>query len=274
MSSTAPPAAAPTLDGVVVTGRAVRVTGELAHFTIRHSTLVPGWGLHCDGSPRRPADPGLEIYSATVAVHIEHSIVGSTQVSIPPPANQPPATTPENADIARCSGFHADPLCFTVSDSILDATAVDREAIGAPGCAVAHVCLRIERTTVFGQLQVHAIEFGADSIFTGQVFVARRQIGCIRFCYIAPGSRTPRRFQCQPQSGNNVEPLFNSLRYGQPAYAQLSLDCPAEISAGAADQSEMGAFHDLYQPQRTALLRARLNESVPAGMEAGIIFET
>jgi hypothetical protein len=34
----------------------------------------------------------------------------------------------------------------------------------------------------------------------------------------------------------------------------------------------MGAFHDLYQPQREANLRARLDEYTPAGVNAGIIF--
>jgi hypothetical protein len=33
----------------------------------------------------------------------------------------------------------------------------------------------------------------------------------------------------------------------------------------------MGVFHDLYQPQRAANLRARLDEYTPAGMQAGII---
>jgi hypothetical protein len=263
-----------TLDGLLITGRAVRVTGELRRLSIRHSTLVPGWGLGHDCRPRRPADPSLEISSSAVSVRIEHSIVGSIQVSIPPPVDFKAPAAIENADLAHCRGYHADPLCFEVSDSILDATSPTREAIGAPGCSVAHIRLRIFRTTVFGEIQVHALELGEDSIFAGQVFVARRQIGCLRFCYVAPDSRTPRRFECQPTADNTIEPLFNSVRYGHPTYAQLSPDCPQEISAGASDQSEMGAFHDLYQPQRAALLRRRLEEAVPAGMQAGIIFAT
>lgn len=268
------PDSAVTLDGLLITGRAVRATGELRQLTIRHSTLVPGWSLGHDCGPRRPADPSLEISSSTVSVRIEHSIVGSIQVSVPPPSDFKQPAVVENADLAHCRGYHADPLCFEVSDSILDATSPSREAIGAPGCSVAHIRLRILRTTVFGEIQVHSLELGEDSIFAGQVFVARRQIGCVRFCYVAPDSRTPRRFECQPTDDNSVEPLFNSVRYGHPTYAQLSPDCPREISAGASDQSEIGAFHDLYQPQRAALLQRRLDESVPAGMEAGIIFAT
>jgi hypothetical protein len=36
----------------------------------------------------------------------------------------------------------------------------------------------------------------------------------------------------------------------------------------------MGAFHDLFQPQREASLRARLEEFTPAGSDAGVIHAT
>ena len=71
-----------------------------------------------------------------------------------------------------------------------------------------------------------------------------------------------------------VEPAFNSTRYGTPAYGQLAETCAMEISTGADDESEMGVFHDLYQPQRAANLRTRLDEFTPAGMNAGIIKAT
>ena len=69
-----------------------------------------------------------------------------------------------------------------------------------------------------------------------------------------------------------VRPAFTSLRYGQPGYGQLASFAPKEISTGADDESEMGAFHDLFQPQRTANLRARLDEYAPAAFDAGILF--
>jgi hypothetical protein len=126
----------------------------------------------------------------------------------------------------------------------------------------------------------------------------RRQQGCMRFCYVTPGSRTPRRYECQPdlvegavraksKQGNlsqadtnalltaermRVEPDFNSVRYGTPTYCQLADVCATEITRGADDESEMGVFHDLYQPQRAAGLRTRLDEYSPAGMTAGLIF--
>jgi hypothetical protein len=171
-----------------------------------------------------------------------------------------------------------------------------REAIGAPGLAVAHALLTIRRCTVFGIVDVHAVELAENSIFSACVNVARRQLGCMRFCYIQPGCRTPRRYRCQPDLAAQVvketiadpdrreaeiscerlrvRPQFTSERYGNPGYAQLALACAKEITRGADDESEMGAFHDLFQPQREANLRTRLEEFTPAGMDAGIIFAT
>jgi hypothetical protein len=45
-----------------------------------------------------------------------------------------------------------------------------------------------------------------------------------------------------------------------------------EIREGADDQAEMGAFHDLFQPQRVSNLRTRIDEYLRFGLEAGILF--
>ncbi|MCL4705833.1 hypothetical protein KJ068_11765 [bacterium] len=286
-----------TLDGLLITGRGVHVRGEqcennsaaigAAQVTIRHSTLVPGWALHSDCRPKRPAEPSLELFNVRAHVAIEHSIIGSIQI------NEDEVTT--------------DPIPMRISDSILDATSQEREAIGAPGYPLAHAVLTIARSTVFGQIQVHAIKLAENSIFAGLIKVARRQLGCMRFCSVSPGSRTPRRYKCQPdlteqaiteelhesfnkssilsdlqketeikaaqqRERDRVRPQFNSTRYGTATYCQLSDACAEEIIRGADDEAEMGVFHDLFQPQREANLRARLDEYTPAGMDAGIIF--
>lgn len=267
-----------TLDGIVVTGRGVHVQGEVGGVTIRHCTLVPGWGIGCDCEPQRPTEPSLELNDAPNCVRVEHSILGAIQV---------------NRDEVR-----EDPCHIYVSDSILDATSPSGIALGAPEKLCAFSILDIRRCTVFGQVQTHAIELAENCIFMGLIQDCRRQQGCMRFCYITPGSRTCKRYECQPdlveravlaqakqdnlsnaqravllqQERARVEPEFNSTRYGAPTYCQLSDHCAPEISAGADDQSEMGAFHDLYQPQRAANLRARLGEYTPAGMTTGIIY--
>ena len=122
----------------------------------------------------------------------------------------------------------------------------------------------------------------------------------MRFCYVPAGSHTPNLHQCQPElaaqdmerqlqeaigrkptSGeietakgalrSHIRPSFTSRQHGAAAYCQLALFCPQEIVRGADDEGEMGVFHDLHSPQRLANLEARLNEYVPAGMEAGVI---
>jgi len=276
-----------TMDGLLVTGRAIHVTGPAreskrdgaapncqSDVVIRHCTLVPGWGIDCDCEPKRPAEPSLELFNVRARLFVEHSIVGAIQI--------------HQDEVA------ADPIPVSITDSILDATSVDREALGSPGTAVAPAVLTIKRSTVFGIVEVHAVELAEDSIFLGCLNVARRQLGCMRFCYVPSDCRTPKRYRCQPDmvaeaargafsdparrdaeissEANRVRPQFTASRYGHPAYAQLSETCADEIKRGAADESEMGAFHDLFQPQREANLAARLDEFTPAGMETGIFF--
>ncbi len=280
-----------TLDGLLVTGRSIQVMGpeltydekgqapppgpDLCAVTIRHCTLVPGWTLHEDCRPRRPAEPSLELVNTGAHVRIEQSIVGSILVI---------------GDVVE-----TDPIRIDIADSIVDATGSDCDspecqAVSGTGGEFAHATLTLRDTTVFGRVRAHSIALAENSIFMGQVWVARRQTGCMRFCYVTPGSRTPRRYLCQPdkaiaalgaasadaelvdQTALRVRPTFTATRYGLPGYAQLALACAEEIRRGAEDESEMGAFHDLYQPQREAALRARLAEYTPAGMDAGIIF--
>jgi hypothetical protein len=272
-----------TMDGLLVTGRPVHVQhsangsdsgvcpGELV---VRHCTLVPGWGIENNCDPKRPTEPSLELNRVRARVRIEHSIVGSIQVYE--------------------DEVGADPVPIEISDSIVDATDLARQAVGSHGDTWAHAALCIRRSTIFGIVEVHSMPLGENSIFMSCVNVARRQLGCVRYCYVPPGCRTPRRYRCQPDDAIaavkeriddpseqareieneklRVRPQFNAVRYGKPAYAQLAETCAVEIRRGADDESEMGAFHDLFQPQREASLRARLAEYTPAGMDVGILF--
>ncbi|KAF3886721.1 MULTISPECIES: hypothetical protein [Nostocales] len=272
-----------TLDGLLITGRGVHIEGVGAQgiaplqtsrhgmqkppsVFIRHCTLVPGWSLHCDCEPRHSNEPSLELFNTDAHTVIEHSIVGSIEV------NQDEVQT--------------DPSPIHIYDSIIDATKVEREAIGAVGSSTAHARLTIARSTVLGQINVHSIDLAENSIFNGKIFVSRQQQGCIRFCYVTPNSRTPHRYNCQPdlveqaiaeeaerqQERDRVQPQFNSTHYGTPTYCQLADSCAEEIKHGADDESEMGVFHHLYQYQKAANLRNRLDEYTPIGMQVGIIY--
>ena len=282
-----------TLDGLIIMGRGIQITkeseeaaledeksrqekpspdekepGDLCVVVIRHCTLVPGWELEYNCEPKN-TEPSLFINYTSAKVRIEHSIVGAIRVE---------------ADEVK-----TEPVRLHISDSIVDATSNELAAIASPTLPIAYARLNIARSTVIGAIHTHAIELAENCIFNGTVRVARRQQGCVRFSYVPPDSRTPRRYQCQPdlvkaaaaedkdqemRESLRVRPQFNSTRYGTPTYCQLSEVCAEEIRRGAEDESEMGVFHDLYQPQRAANLRARLDEYTPAGMEAGIIYDS
>jgi hypothetical protein len=161
----------------------------------------------------------------------------------------------------------------------------------------------LERSTFLGAVHVQELPFASEVIFTGPALAERRQEGCVRFSYLPEGSQVPRRYRCQPDleiqaraeaaaeaKGDALSkaerdalhaevsgwlvPSFTSARYGQPGYAQLHLSCPRQITTGAADGSEMGAFCHLKQPQREANLRLRLEEYLPFGLEPGIVYVT
>jgi hypothetical protein len=160
----------------------------------------------------------------------------------------------------------------------------------------------LERVTIFGSTHVQALDLASEVIFTEPVIADRRQIGCVRFSYLAAGSRVPQPYRCQPdlairqaleaalqkqplltpaqrqQIGDEIRarlrPSFTARHYGQPAYAQLGASCPDEIRSGAENEAEIGAFNCLMQPQREANLRANLDEYLRFGLEAGILFVT
>ena len=111
----------------------------------------------------------------------------------------------------------------------------------------------------------------------------------MRFSHVPDkGSQTPRRYRCQPDLAlegvtdagararirARLVPSFTSTHYGDPGYGQLGLTCAKEICTGAENGSEMGAFSSLKQPQRETNLRIRLEEYLPFGLEAGIIYVT
>lgn len=280
------------LDGLLVVGRGLVVNGpaarrgagdgedptgggDLCEVAIRHCTLVPGWNLDCDCVPLRPEEPSIVLDGTRAAVRITRSILGPVQVR----------RDPDNGNA---------PL-LALADSLWDATDPCNIALGDEVGGTAFSALCVQRCTVIGDVLAHAVTLGEDSIFLGALVAARRQLGCLRFCYVSDGSRTPRRYNCQPdmvreaaaaltpddpaaaalaadREALRVRPALASRRYGNPVYGRLAPGTAAEIVRGASDESEMGVLHELFQPQRAANLRARLDEYTVASYSAGIFY--
>lgn len=269
--------AAFTLSGVLVEGH-IFARGDLGRFRIMHSTLVPGRSLDDDGDPVSFA-PSLSVedgppndpVNTQLRLEIAYSITG--RISIP----------------GRTAGVW-------LLDSIVDALGDDRLALDAPLVPVV-----LERSTLLGEARAGTLEM-SESITTGLITSERTQAGCVRFSYVRPGSTTPRRYRCQPGLAVakaieeaverdpaltdaqkaalrasvelRVVPSFNARLYGQPAYVQLRGSSPVQIRTGAEDGSEMGAYSHVKQAQREANLKLRLEEYLPFGLEAGLLFAT
>jgi hypothetical protein len=262
-----------TLDGLLVAGRPLTVEPLEADYVearvaVRHTTLVPGWVIGRRCNQLRPNAQSIRITDVGGSMSVDASILGRIQII---------------NDVQR-----GEPLRLTLRDSILDAREGTEGAIDGIGTSYPWTTLTFVRCTVLGTVTTHSIELAENSIFTEPVRVVRRQIGCVRFCYLPRGSRTPRRYHCQPDLSlaaakerkappgeveeilARVVPRFDSVQYGTPDYCRMAFWCPDEIARGADDRSEMGVFHDTFLAQRAANLRARLDEYTPAGMETGI----
>jgi hypothetical protein len=238
------------LNGLLIEGNVSLRPGNLAELRITHSTVAPmAGGLTLEApDPAQvtslPPAARAALRNERLEITVERSIVGPVRLNV--------------------ALRH-----FRLVESIVDGTS-------AGGSAIVASATGVDGSTVLGSTVADSFD-ASNSVFTGQVSVQRRQTGCVRFSYVPPGSLVPRRFRCQPAddlASARVTPRFTSLSYGQPGYAQLAPTCPSEISAGADDEGEMGAFHFLQQTQRIRSLQASLDEHLRFGVEAGLFLAT
>jgi hypothetical protein len=268
------------LDGLLFGEGELQLDGQFESVWIRHCTFVPGRSR-------------IVMKLNETAVHIQKCIAGEfvTRAPAVPAAPRRESADQENHDTSA----YDEPIRLCVEDSILDGEQCEYVLSGADRNA--HARLSVLRSTVFGQVATKIVALIQDSILTNHVCVENVLTGCLRFSYIHPDACTPPQFHCQPalaieralagtavsateqeplrdQVSLSVAPRFVSRQYGHPDYARLSDDCPVEIQMGAADEGEMGVYHDEFFSQRAVHLRQRLQEFVPAGSDAQLIFAT
>jgi hypothetical protein len=165
---------------------------------------------------------------------------------------------------------------LTVTDSIIDHAglgagyAIAGNQQGATGSAV-----NLKRVTVFGQVNAAQVT-ACDVIFTQRIIAPNptKLDQQVKFSYIPEESVTPTGESYRPVSKMIKPPVFTSTQFGDPAYAQLSADCPVEIRSGASDGSEMGAFHQLHSLEAEANIPVILREYLPVDLEASITYMT
>ncbi len=279
-----------TLSGLLVEG-GLRVEGDLRRLRLLHTTMVPGRSVEQE-NPTAPTGVSLDV--------------------APGPANARLNTELEVEMAFSIGGALRIPAHITQL-LLLDSIVVGIDRLDGPWipavCDASNVSgppAHIERSTLLGSSRFLKLELASESIFTDQVMVDQRQEGCVRFSFVPFGSHTPQQYRCQPaleiaaeQERRKAEatasgiplppgwealveaeivqwlvPSFQTDRYGRPDFVQLRRTCPIQIRTGAADGSEMGVFCVLKQPQRESNLRIRLDEYLPVGLEAGLIYVT
>jgi hypothetical protein len=179
----------------------------------------------------------------------------------------------ENAIVAGIDTFEN--ASIDIKNTIVDVLNLEEKAISAPEGQRA--ILTTKNATILGEVDVKSISLVENTIFTSLVTVQILQAGCIRYSYLPFDSIAPRKHHCYPKTaeeGKLVVPDFMSTIYGNPAYFQLNARSKNEFLLGADDGSEIGVFHNLYQPQKESNLLIRLNEYLRFGMEAGIFYAT
>jgi hypothetical protein len=252
------------LNGVLVEGHVVVDPGNLGQLGLAHCSVVPGRGS------LSVATGGNE----RLRLSVDRSICAVIRV-------------PDAIRVVE------------ITDSLVGGDAGSPElSVDAPETA-----LSLRRSSFFGGVSGLSL-WASDCIFAGFVHAVRRQVGCVRFSYVAPGSRVPRRYRCQPDleisarlealrgavspeapTGAEeaairaeveavIRPLFESRRYGDPGFGQLEQRCAAQIRTGAESGAEMGAFERLKQPQREANLRDALAEYLRFGLQATLVYVT
>ncbi|MEX0762675.1 MAG: hypothetical protein WD208_13595 [Dehalococcoidia bacterium] len=242
-----------TLDGLWIGGeggevilRAARMVddelqnGSYKTVTIRHCTLDPG-GEAADCSTIEPVP--LVIDCLVDELIIQSSILG-------------PIVTTEQGHVEKLV------ICDSVVQSLDPAV---------PAIAMRSGNLRLRQSTVFGNVNAHRL-WASEALIEGTVRVADVQDGCFRFSAANAGSILPSPYRNVPLAG--ARHFFVSRRFGDAGYAQLSESAPVEISRGAENGSEMGAFSGLINPIKLDGLTAKTREFMPFGLVPMMINET
>ncbi len=269
---------------------------ELGTLNLTHCTVVPGWALDTGGLPL-PSFAGLPTLRADtpgLQVLIKQSIVGTLYVNL-----EASASLTDSIVDAACilSPSKAPDISGVAYVASIDASGPH------PGGA-----LTMSGCTVVGKIYASLLSLVTDCIIWAErsaagkaatpplwkaaLWTDRKQQGCVRFSYVPADCVMPRHFQCVPldvaqaapcpkhkhrrirlQAPNTPQPLFCSLRYGDPAYCKLWPFTDDAIRRGAEDGGEMGAFHFVQAPSREIDLRVRMQEYLPVGLEFGVFYE-
>ena len=224
------------LDGLVVEGDLVVTDGALGSLTVSQCTVAGRLRIGTGAA----GNPGI-------AVACLRSVTGAV-------------VFPNAAGTLR------------VDDGVIDA-AGPAVPPSSPAAAIdgAGVHAGVTGSTIRGGVQCRTLS-ASSAIFDGPVLVEHRQVGCVRYSFVEPGARVPRRFRCAPGPGADVamRPGYESVYPGSPRYLALAPGCALAIAEGGEGGAEMGVHHHLARPVRMHATRRLLQPYLPVGLELGV----
>jgi hypothetical protein len=205
-----------------------------------------------------------------VSFRIVRSIIGSMSLALPRVAVR--------AEDSIIDAFGSDAIFAITGDVAIDASFV--------------------RSTLFGSVAVSGLEGTIDSIFTGPVTVANADVSDVSYCYLPRGSNVG-GYRCQPLLALQnaaaeldlpdaadlppairalvlirTTPSFLSTAFTSPEYAQLRAGSSPAIVSGSSEGSELGVFCAWRGTDRQTLIRQIVNDFIPAGRNAAIVYLT
>lgn len=237
------------IDGLWIGARPagqLRIGGDFRRVTLRYCTLDPG-GADAMGAALPPCE--LVVTGAIDELVLERCILPGIRLQ------------GANAGIDR----------ITLRDSIVDASRPGSSGVVAPR---SH--LEMVRCTVIGPaidaLRVDVEKLNAsDTLIAARADVTDLQSGCFRFSARGPGSRVP--YPYASHVIDDLQRVFASRRFGDPAYATLSPSAPAPLRDGSEEGSEIGAFCGERGPIKFDSLRTKVEEYMPFGRLPAYIWE-
>lgn len=236
LTVTGKPGSSVVVDGLLIEGDVVVAPGDLGSLTVAQGTVT--------GAIRVASGAGGT--NASLQVRVIRSVVGGVGVADTVPI-------------------------VVVTDSVLDLITVDPPPPHGLVLAGADVHASLEGSTVRGAVAVRTLD-ASSCLLDGTVTVEHRQVGCVRFSYVGPGSQTPRRHRCVPADGTATSPtpVYVSVDPASPAYPALDPSCSPLIAEGGEGEAEMGVHHHLQRPLRLRAAERQLGPYLPVGSQLGI----
>lgn len=147
-----------------------------------------------------------------------------------------------------------------IADSILQSETPAAVKVLEIGTGRTH----ITRSTIFGSADIHRLD-ASEALFTGIVNVVDTQNGCFRFSAAPKDSRLPHAYESFLFT-KDTNSWFTSRRFGDPGFAQLSNIAPVQLTRGAENGAEIGAFSSLLNPIKQDGLQNKIDEYMPFGL--------